>query len=110
MTPVTKGFNCKIDGDKFTIGTLTREIQFRLDWAVATMMLDQIGALLVPPFIQKEGLCDEIDGQKFMMEFAMTSNDYWAMDMHYGNDRLYTELTKSELGNIARLLQSYLKS
>ncbi len=110
MKPATKGLNCTIDGDKFTIGTSTREIQFKLDWTAAMMMLDQIGALLVPPYIQKEGLCDEIDGQKFMMEFEMTSNDYWAMDMHYGSDRLYAELTKSELGNIARLLQSYLKS
>ena len=59
---------------------------------------------------QKEGIYEEIDGQRFMMEFAMTSNDYWAMDMRYGSDKLYAELTQSQLGNIARLLQSYLKS
>ena len=110
ITPATEGFNYKIDRDKFTIGTSTREIQFKITWDIATMMFDQIRSLLVPPYIQKEGIYEEIDGQRFMMEFAMTSNDYWAMDMRYGSDKLYAELTQSQLGNIARLLQSYLKS
>ena len=93
MTAMKEEFNCEIDGDKFTIGTSTHEIQFRLDWTAAMMMINQIGALLVPPYIQKEGLCDEIDGKRFMMEFAMNSNDRWAMDMRYGSDQLYKELT-----------------
>lgn len=110
MTAMTEGFNCGIDGDQFTIGTPSHEIKFRLDWTAATMILDQIVPLLTPPFIQKEGMYEEIDGQRFMMEFAMNSNDRWAMDMRYGSDQLYKELTKSELGNIARLMQGYLKS
>lgn len=110
VTPATEGFECKIDGDKFIIGTPSHEIKFKITWGIATMMFDQIRSLLVPPYIQKEGMYEEIDGQRFMMEFVMTSNDYWAMDMRYGSDQLYAELTQSQLGNIARLLQSYLDS
>ena len=110
MTVIKEEFNCEIDGDKFTIGTSTREIQFKLDWNTAMMILDQIVPLLTPPFIQKEGMHEEIDGQIFMMEFTMNSNDLWVMDMRYGSDQLYKELTRLELGNIAHLMQGYFKS
>jgi hypothetical protein len=48
-------------------------------------MINQFRSILVSFFIQKEILVEDIDGKNLMMDFVMSANDNWIMNLIYGD-------------------------
>jgi hypothetical protein len=105
-----KNIDLSIENEQFKLETPNTSMQFKLEWFVAGEMINQLRALMVPPFIQKETMAQDIDGTTLMLDFVMNSNDHWVMDLSYGNDKFYAELSRNDLGRIAYVLDSYLNS
>jgi len=105
-----KRIDLSIENEQFKLETPDTLIQFKLEWFVAGQMINQFRAILVPPFIQKETLVEDIDGKNLMMDFVMSANDNWVMNLSYGDKQFYAELSRNDLGKIAYVLDSYLNS
>lgn len=73
-------------------------------------MINQFRFILVPTFIHKEILVKDIDGKNLMMDFVMSANDNWIMNLIYGDKQFYVELSRSDLCKITYLLDRYLNS
>ncbi len=105
-----KDIEMDIRDNQFRLEAPGKTIQFEIGWGIAVGMIQQLGAILTPPFIQKESLVENVDGKNLMMDFVLTGNDNWAMDLSHGDDRFYAELSRNDLGRIAYVLDSYLNS
>ncbi|MDA0525415.1 hypothetical protein [Methanococcoides alaskense] len=100
----------KIEDEIFSLTTPHSDIQFGISWGLAVKMIQQFGTILSPPFIQIQGLAETVDGKLLMMDFAMSRNDLWVMDLSHGDNKFYAEMSKNDFGRIAYVLDTYLNS
>ena len=78
-----------IKDNQFQLEARSKTMQFGIGWGLAVEMMQQLGAIMTPPFIQKETLVEKVDGKSLMMDFVLTNNDLWAMNLSHGDDRFY---------------------
>lgn len=105
-----KNIDFSIEDEQFKLETPATLIKFKLDWFIAGEMINQLRALMVPPYIQEEGMVEEVDGKTLLLEFVMNNNDHWVMELKYGDEQFYAELSRDDLGRIAYVLDDYLRS
>lgn len=104
-----KDIEIKIDNDKFILETPDCKIQFEIGFSLAMKMIDQLKSIVTPPYIPKQ-LAENIDGKTLIIGFTLSSNDYWRINLQYGSDNFYAELTKNDINRMGTVLDDYLNT
>lgn len=103
-----KNIEIRIDTDQFILETPDCKIQFEICFSIAYQMLGQLRAVVTPPNIPKQSLGEEINGKTLIMGLILGQNDHWIINLQYGNDNFYAELTLNDIYKIGTVLDRYL--
>lgn len=103
-----KNIELRIDTDQFILETPDCKIQFEICFSIAYQMLGQLRAVVTPPNIPKQSLGEEINGKTLIMGLVLGQNDHWIINLQYGNDNFYAELTLNDIYKIGTVLDRYL--
>jgi len=104
-----KDIEVKIDKDEFILETSNCKMQFEIGFPLAMKMLDQLKAIATQPYLPK-GLAETVNGKTLIIDYVLSSGDYWRVNLQYGDDNFYAELTKSDVNRIGTVLNDYLNT
>jgi hypothetical protein len=105
-----KDIELDVQNDRFVLKTKDHDLEFDMNPHIAYRMLMQLKAILQPPRIPDEDMVEFMGDKTLMMGFVLDRNDYWTMNLQYGNSGFYGSMSFRDLGRFTQVLGEYFEA